>query len=184
MMKNKLKSALILLGVVAMLWGLKPLAYLSLGTKAGGVLERVDDKEVNTEMRRGGKGVTRPTGWFVVKTPVAYRFDVMPTVAERLQRASDAPLRVGVQGEDVLYGRTQRPDFTAHAVGDEQPVIYFRAYPELNAAYQPNAMVALGGMRLLVGLVLFAAAWFVTLGNSRKPSKPLPPPPASAGTTP
>lgn len=173
-MKNKIKIALLVLGVVMLLWSVKPLVLLLFGSRTNGVLESVGDKDVTTEMTREIRSVQRPTGKFLVKTPVAYRFDVPATVAERLQRASDAPSRTGVRGEDVLYGRTTRPNLTAHEVGDTQSIIYLRAYPEFNAAYQPNAMLALGVMRVLGGLVLFVVWWFVQLG-ARKPRAKSPP---------
>lgn len=167
-MKIKIKLALQALGVVMILWGTIPLLLLLFGTTTTGVLERIDGKSVTTEMMHQRRSVQKPTGKFLVETHVAYRFDVPATVEERLRRASDAPIRTGVTGEDVLYGKTARPDFTSHEAGDGQKVIFLRAYPAFNAAYQPNSMRTLGVMRILGALVLFAVAWFLTVGDRKR----------------
>ncbi len=160
------KTLLLIAGVTLIVWGLKPLGLLAIGDKGYGIITEIVKSNLDTEMKGGHRGASRPTGYFTVKTTVRYRFDVYPTTLEQLQRLSDAPLVKDIDGLDTLYGKTRFPDIPMYTRGIQIRVIYLKPMPSFNAAYQPNTMLTLGILRLVGGIVLFV--WGLLISSVRK----------------
>lgn len=153
-MRLLFKIALLLAGVALILWCIKPFTLLMFGDQANGVIVAVVGGSVTTEMVGGRRSVSKPSGFFTVKTKVRYTFDILPTPLEELQRLSEAPIATGVKGSDTLYGKTRFSDIAMWSAGDTLPVIYLKKAHWFNAAYQPRSMTTLGTIRLIGGLGL------------------------------
>jgi len=166
-MRVLFKAALLAGGLCLLLWSVKPFTLLMFGRKATAVITSVKGGDVTTEMKGGRRSVSKATGYFKVKTPVTYAFDILPTPLEVLNRLSEAPIATGVTGSDTLYGKTRFPDIPMWAKGDELPVVCLKALPSFNAAYQPNTMKTLGLLRLVGGLALLL--WGFLFRAKRRP---------------
>ena len=166
-MRLAFKIALLAGGMGLIAWSAKPLGLLLFGEKTDGVIVDVMNSSVTTQ----SKGTTRPvpTGLFLVDTHVRYIFDVNPTPVEALQRLSDAPLAKDVVGTDTLHGTTRFADVAKYSAGDPVRVIFLKALPSFNSAYQPKNMAVGGTLRLLGGLAMSVWGWRFA---SRKPLKP------------
>jgi len=160
------KYILIISGICLLFWSLKPFGLLIFGDKAEGVIIEVETSSPVTEMTGGRRSIHKPTGFFTVDTKVRYRFDVLPTPVEALQRLSEAPLAANVTGSDTLYGKTRFPDIPMYRKGDALRVIFLKPWPSLNAADRPNSMLSYGILRLIGGLVLFV--WGLLLSSVSK----------------
>lgn len=155
-MRILFKAVLLAGGLCLVLWSIKPLTLLWFGRKADGVITQVKGSDATTEMQGGRRSVAKPTGYFKVKVPVTYTFDILPTPLEALERLSDAPIATGVTGSDTLYGKTKNADIPMWMKGDDIRVLYLKSMPSFNAAYQPRSMTALGTFRLMGGVILLA----------------------------
>jgi len=160
------KAALLIAGAILLVWGLSPLGLLALGEKEDGRITEVVNHDISTEMKGGRRSISKPSGFFTVKTKVRYRFDVHPTPLEELKRLSGAPLATDVAGADTLYGKTRFPDIPMHVKGDKLRIVFLKPFPSINAAYQPNTMSTYGILRLACGLPLFV--WGLLLSPVRK----------------
>lgn len=167
MRRALIKTIMLIIGIVFLIWGLHPLLLLAFGSRTDGVITEVMHSNLHTEMKGGRwSGTNKSTGFFSVKTKIRYRFDVRATPLEELQRLSEAPIAVDVTGLGTLHGKTKFPDIPLYDKGDSLQVIFLKPLPSFNAAYQPNWMLVLGILRLLGGSAFFV--WIFLISSARK----------------
>jgi len=167
MIRTALKIALLAGGISLFAWSVQPLGLVLFGETADGVIVDVTNSSVTTQTKGGSRAI--PTGLFAVKTDVRYTFDVNPTPVEAMRRLSDAPLAKDVVGSDTLHGTTTFPDVAKYSVGDSLRVIFLKALPSFNSAYQPKNMTTDGTLRLLGGLGMLVWGW--RFASRKRPEK-------------
>ena len=166
-MKRVFSVVLILAGLAAMGWGVKPLLLLAVGERIQATVTAADTGQAETEMQRRRRSQSKATGYFRVDVRVEYRFDVLPTATEALQRLSTEPLHRGVTGVEVIDYRVREVDAVPVKAGDSVRVRYLRAYPALNMADLPRSAGANGATAVLGGLAAVALGWWLR----RRPRK-------------
>lgn len=167
-MKRVFSVVLILAGIAAVGWGTKPLLLLALGERIQATVTAADTGEAETEMKYRRRSQTKATGYFRVDVRVEYRFDVLPTATETLQRSSAEPLHRGVTGGEVIDYRVRAADAVPVKAGDSVRVRYLRAYPALNMVDLPRSAGSNGVVAVAGGLAAVALGWWL---GRRKPEK-------------
>jgi hypothetical protein len=133
---------------------------LAFGDRIQATVTAVETGEAETEMQRRRRSQSKATGYFRVDVQVEYRFDVLPTGVETLQRVSAEPLHRGVTGRDLIDYRVQAADAIPVKVGDLVRVRYLRALPALNMADLPRSKASAGAMWVLAGLTALGLGWW------------------------
>jgi len=147
------KVVLILLGLFLIMYAARHLSLVLGGETEQAVIDEAKLVKVKSQMQGGRHSTGKFTGLYILKTAVKYHFDIYPTPAEALVRASEAPLRTGIQGQDVLSDLSSRTD-PKYSKGDQITVLYLKRLPQINAAYQPKNLKFYGFSELIAGVLL------------------------------